>query len=423
VTSLAAAGRTPSTVTLIGSSGAQPGWTGSGFPDESTGCTCAPPCEVELVHSLVSVPFRTLRPVNAPVKEQILTDIAAMIDDETFLNGAQVGEFEEGFAAYCRAASCVGMSSGTDALRLGLLAAGIEPGDEVLVPANSFIATYAAIRQAGGVPVLVDVTRKDYNLDLEAAEAAITPRTRFLMPVHLYGQMADMRAVLELAERHSLLVLEDAAQAHGAERDGLRAGSTGLAAGFSFWPGKNLGAIGDAGALVTIDTEVDARARALRDHGQFVKHEYALEGYTARLDTVQAIALLHKLPLLDGWNDERRAAAAYYNETLAGIGDLLLPPVADGSDPVWHLYPLGSESISRIRESFAERRVGAGRHAPQPPHLAPAFAWLGRRRGELPVTEWLAENTILIPLFPGIEESELAAVVDAVAAAFDSAAR
>jgi len=365
------------------------------------------------------VPFRSLRPVHDPVKDRILADIAEMIDTDTFTNGPQVEAFEQAYAAYCRTRFCVGVSSGIDALRLGLLAAGIEPGDEVIAPANSFIATYAAIRQAGGRPVLVDVTAEDYNIDPDAARAAVNERTRFLLPVHLYGQMADLRRLEPLARNRGLVLVEDAAQAHGAERDGARAGSVGRAAGFSFWPGKNLGAIGDAGAIVTSDEELAVRVRALREHGQRVRGRYDYEGYTARLDTVQAIALLHKLPLLDGWNAQRRAASAFYAEALAGVGDVGLPPAAPGSSHVWHLFPLLSDSrCDRIRDVFAERGIGTGRHAPQPPYLAPAFAWLGYPRGAFPLTERLAERSTLLPLFPGITEGQQQAVVDAVVDAF-----
>jgi dTDP-4-amino-4,6-dideoxygalactose transaminase len=264
----------------------------------------------------------------------------------------------------------------------------------------------------------VDVSERDYNLDVAAVAAAITPRTRFLLPVHLYGQLADVRALADIAARHDLQLLEDACQAHGAERDGVRAGAAGTAAAFSFYPGKNLGAMGDAGALVTDDAELAARVRALREHGQRAKYVHELEGYTARLDTLQALVLSRKLPLLDGWNEERRAAAAFYTAELAGVGDLVLPPVPDGSDPVWHLYVVRTAEPDRLAAALAERGVATGRHYPQPPHLSGAYAWLGHRRGEFPVTEALADELLSLPIFPGITEEQLHAVAAAVADAF-----
>jgi dTDP-3-amino-3,4,6-trideoxy-alpha-D-glucose transaminase len=364
------------------------------------------------------IPFRNLRGLHVPLRDEILAGISELLDTDAFTNGPQVEEFEHAFAGFCETERCVGVGSGLDALRLGLIATGIEPGDEVIVPANSFIATYAAIRQAGGVPVLVDASERDYNIDVEAAEAAITERTRLLLPVHLHGQMADMRALEGLAERRGLHLVEDACQAHGAVRDGVRAGASGVAAAFSFWPGKNLGAVGDAGCLVTNDAALADHVRALRDHGQVVMFEYEYQGYTARLDTVQAIVLLKKLPHLERWNEERRAIAAFYTSALAGVGDVQTLPVPEGSAPVWYLYPLVSERRARIVEELASRGIRAGRQTRQPAHLAPAFAWLDRRAGEFPLTERLAFDTLFLPLYPGLREEELESVVNAVAAAF-----
>src|SRR6266508_5353883 len=237
------------------------------------------------------VPFLDLGPLHQELKEGVLAAIGELIDSGEFTNGGQVAEFETAFARFCGVRHCVGVSSGLDALRLGLLAAGTEAGDEVLVPAHTFVATLEAVTQAGGVPVLVDVGETDYAIDVAAAEAAVGPRTRFLLPVHLYGQLADMGGLTELAERAGLRIVEDACQAHGARRDGRAAGASGLAGAFSFYPAKNLGAMGDAGALVTSDEDLAGVARALREHGQRSKYEHEREGYTARLDTIQAIVL------------------------------------------------------------------------------------------------------------------------------------
>jgi dTDP-4-amino-4,6-dideoxygalactose transaminase len=365
------------------------------------------------------VPFLDLARIHEPLKDALLDEIGALISSGAFTNGPSVRAFEDAFAAWCGTPHCVGLASGLDALRLALLAAGVEPGDEVIVPANTFVATLEAVSQAGARPVVVDASTADLNIDVDAVEAAITPRTRYVMPVHLYGQLADMRRLAVLCERHGLRLVEDACQAHGAERDGIRAGAGGHAAAFSFYPGKNLGAFGDAGALVTGDAELAAVVRALREHGQRAKYEHDLEGYTARLDSIQALVLQRKLPLLDGWNAERRAAAAYYSDALDGVGDLLLPPVPDGSDPVWHLYVVRTQRREALAAALARRGIGTGRHYPQPVHLAPAYAWLGYARGAFPVTEALAHELLSLPIFPGITERELAAVAAAVAQAFD----
>ena len=365
------------------------------------------------------VPFLDLRPSHGPLKDSLVEEFAELVETGAFTNGPQVSLFEEAFAAYCGTLHCVGTGSGHDALRLALLAAGLEPGEEVVVPAQTFVATLEAVTQAGGRPLVVDVSEADYGLDAKAVEAVVGPRTRFLMPVHLYGQMADMRALAAVAESHGLGIVEDACQAHGATRDGLRAGAAGLAGAFSFYPGKNLGAFGDAGALVMDDEELARRMRALREHGQSAKYVHDLEGYTSRLDTVQALVLLRKLALLDGWNEQRRAAAANYDAGLAGIGDLRLPFVAPGSEPVWHLYVVRTGEPKELAAFLRERGIGTGRHYPYPPHLSPAYARLGHRPGSFPVAEALAAECLSLPLFPGMREEQLAAVVAAIGEYFD----
>ena len=360
------------------------------------------------------VPFVDLDPVHQPLKDAILDGIADIIDGGRFTNGREVAEFEAAFAEYTGSRCCVGVASGLDALRLALIAAGIERGSEVIVPASTFIATLEAVTQAGGMPVLVDVDETAFGLDPRAAEAAVSDRTRFLVPVHLYGQMADMRALSELAELRGLEVVEDACQAHGARRDGLRAGTASIGGAFSFYPGKNLGAMGDAGALVTDDDGLAAQVRALREHGQLRKYEHAVEGWTARLDTIQALVLLYKLPLLDDANDQRRAIASFYSEALAEVGDLRLPPVARGSEPVWHLYIVRTADPEALAGYLAQRGIATGRHYPQPPHLSEAYAWLGHRRGEFPVSEALSAEGLSLPIYPGMAQEQLEAVVDGV---------
>lgn len=360
------------------------------------------------------VPFLDLGTAHAAIKSELLDVFAELIDSGAFTLGPQVAEFEAAFASWCGTQHCVGTASGLDALRLGLLAAGIEPGDEVVVPALTFVATAEAVTQAGGVPVPADISPRDLNLDPSAAEAAITERTRFILPVHLYGQMADMRTLTALAERRGLSLVEDACQAHGAQRDGLRAGTAGIASAFSFYPGKNLGAMGDAGALVTSDAGIEDVVRALREHGQRRKYEHDVEGWTARLDTIQATVLLLKLPLLDEWNEQRRRAAALYSEALVDVPGVVLPPVPEGSTPVWHLYVVRVAEPERLAEALARRGIATGRHYPVPVHLTRAYARLGYRAGAFPVAEALACECLSLPLYPGITEAQIGAVVDAV---------
>ena len=364
--------------------------------------------------STTTVPFYDLSSANGPLKAEIVAAFADLVDSGAFTNGPQVAAFEDAFAVHAGAPLCVGLASGLDALRLALIAIGIGPGDEVLVPANTFIATFEAVSQAGATPVPVDVTESDLNLDVALLDASISSKTRAIMPVHLYGQLADMRAIARTASDRDLLVIEDACQAHGAVRDGLRAGTTGIAGAFSFYPGKNLGAFGDAGALVSDDPALIERVRMLREHGQREKYIHAYEGFTSRLDTVQALVLLSKLPLLDDWNRQRAAAAAIYFERLRDVGDLRPPPMPDGSQPVWHLYVVRSEQRDPLAAYLRERGIGTGLHYPQPPHLSPAYASLGYGAGSFPVAERLAHEVLSLPLFPGMTETQLETVCAAV---------
>ena len=284
-----------------------------------------------------SVPFLDLRTVNSRIAADVLEDVEGLLRSGAFTNGPQVAAFEEAFASYCGSTHCVGVASGLDALRLALIGLGLEQGAEVLVPAMTFVATFEAVTQAGGLPVPVDVSEADNGMDAAAAAAAVGPRTQALLPVHLYGRLADMQALAALARDRDLQLVEDACQAHGATREAARAGTTGRAGAFSFYPAKNLGAMGDAGALVTDDAELAEAVRALREHGQREKYRHDDVGWTARLDTIHAAVLLRKLPYLDEWNAQRRAAADLYIEGLAGVGDLTLPDSSDRGQ-VWHLF-------------------------------------------------------------------------------------
>jgi dTDP-4-amino-4,6-dideoxygalactose transaminase len=369
----------------------------------------------------LGVPFLDLGAQHKLIKDDVLEAFSSLIDSGAFANGPAVREFERAFADYVGTDIAVGLASGLDALRLSLLAAGIEPDDEVIVPASTFVATLEAVTQAGGRPVVVDMSESDWNLEPSLVEASVSSRTRFILPVHLYGQMADMRALGAIAFRHGLAIVEDACQAHGAERDGIRAGTLGLASAFSFYPGKNLGAFGDAGALTTNDEELAAEVRALREHGQRAKYAHDVEGYTARLDTIQAIVLLAKLAHLDSCNEERRTIASYFLERLAGVGDLELPPIADDSSPVWHLFVIRTERPLELADHLRERGIGTGRHYPEPVHLTKAYAFLGHGPGDFPVAERHAERLLSLPVFPGMSIEQADRVVEAVCSYYDRA--
>jgi dTDP-4-amino-4,6-dideoxygalactose transaminase len=364
------------------------------------------------------VPFLDLEFAHREVREEILADIEAIIASSSFTSGSHVAAFEAAFGAYCGVEHCVGIASGLDALRLALLALDLEAGDEVIVPAMTFVATWEAVSQVGAVPVPVDISDTDNNLDIDAVEAAIGRRTMAVVPVHLYGQMADIASLAHLTQRRCVALVEDAAQAHGAERDGHRAGATGTASGFSFYPGKNLGAFGDAGALTTNDPEIAARVRALREHGQTRKYHHDEIGWTARLDTIQAAVLLRKLPHLDGWNDQRRQLAALYEDALAGVGDLRVPPVPEGSSPVWHVFVVRTADPTGLAEALRKHGIATGRHYPEPPHLSHAYASLGYERGSFPVAEAIARECLSLPIFPGMSESQVERVVEAVTSWF-----
>ena len=367
------------------------------------------------------IPFLDLSIGLDPIREQVLADIAEIFATGAFINGPAVREFEEEFAAYCGVDHCVGLASGLDALRLALEALDLEPGAEVLVPAMTFIATWEAVTQAGGVPVPVDVSAADYGIDLGAASAAVGSRTRAIVPVHLYGQMVDPHELTRLARQFDLSVVEDACQAHGATRDGVGAGTVGDAAAFSFYPGKNLGAAGDAGALVTGDAKLADRVRALREHGQAVKGTHLSVGWTARLDTLQAAVLLRKLPLLDEWNAGRRTVAEWYRQALADVGDLILPAVGAGSDPVWHVYVVRTRDPLALADHLRAHGVQTGRHYPEPPHLSSAYADLGYGHGAYPVAEALGREVLSLPMFTGMTAQQVETTAAAIADFFRSA--
>jgi dTDP-3-amino-3,4,6-trideoxy-alpha-D-glucose transaminase len=363
------------------------------------------------------VPFLDLRPTHDPIREALLEDVRALTVSGAFTNGPQVAVFERAFAEFVGTAHCVGMASGLDALRLALQALGVGPGDEVIVPAMTFIATFEAVSQVGATPVPADISAADFCLDASALEDALSPRTRAVMPVHLYGRLADMPRLLALARPRGLTVLEDACQAHGASRGGIGAGTAGTAAAFSFYPGKNLGAMGDAGALVTDDDTLAEAVLALREHGQRRKYEHDAIGWTARLDTIQAAVLLRKLVHLEGWNAQRRVLADLYAEGLAEVGDLVLPDTSDRGQ-VWHLFVVRTGDPAGLAAHLAEASIGTGRHYPEPPHLSEAYRGLGFGAGSFPVAEQVAREALSLPVYPGMTPGQVECVVERVRAWF-----
>ena len=363
-----------------------------------------------------AIPFLDLAATHASIERDILDVMQRVVRAGQFILGPEVEAFEQEFAAYCGAAHCIGVGNGLDALFLILRASGIGSGDEVLVPANTFIATWLAVSHAGATPVPVEPLETSYNIDPAAIERAITGRTRAIIPVHLYGQPADIDAVKEIAARHKLLVIEDAAQAHGARYKGNPTGGLGGAAAFSFYPGKNLGALGDGGAVVTSDADLARRIRQLRNYGSEIKYEHQLAGFNSRLDEMQAAVLRVKLRHLDDWNARRRSAAAYYLSNLSPAR-VALPAVPHFADPVWHLFVIRSERRDALRQALAEKAIETGIHYPVAPHMQPAYAHLGMPTGSLPISERLHAQVLSLPIGPTITQRQLARVVEIVNAA------
>jgi dTDP-4-amino-4,6-dideoxygalactose transaminase len=359
------------------------------------------------------IPLVDLKAQYAALRPDIDAAIARVIANTSFIMGPEVRAFEEAFAAWCQARFAVGISSGTAAIELTLRALGVGPGDEVITTPFTFIATGEAISATGATPVFADIDPATYNLDPAAVEAALTARTRALLPVHLYGQPADMAALAAIAQRRGLALLEDAAQAHGAEIAGRRAGSLGHAACFSFYPGKNLGCYGDGGAVTTDDEALAGRLRKLRDHGRSSKYVHDELGYGHRLDALQAAILAAKLPHLDAANAARRRLAARYRQLLAGA-DLVLPYVPEGVTPAWHLYVVRTTRRDALLASLRAEGIEAGIHYPLPLHLQPAYRSLGLGAGSFPVAEAAAQQVLSLPLFPEMTDEQQERVAAAV---------
>jgi dTDP-4-amino-4,6-dideoxygalactose transaminase len=360
------------------------------------------------------IPFLDLAAAQTELSLEIEDAIHRVLRSGSYILGQELELFEGEFATYCGAKFCVGMGNGLDALHLSLLALDIGPGDEVIVPSNTFIATWLAVSQCGATPVPVEPDRDNHNISPARIEAAITARTRCIIPVHLYGQPADLDHISEIAGRHGLAVLEDAAQAHGARYRGRRVGASGDAAAWSFYPGKNLGALGDGGAVTTNDPGVAERLRLLRNYGSRTKYVNEVRGTNSRLDPLQAAVLRVKLRHLDAWNERRKGVAELYMRELRDL-KLALPAVPEWADPVWHLFVVGVDERDRIQADLQKAGVTSLIHYPIPPHLQLAYADLGIARGALPIAEDLAGSVLSLPIGPHLSLAEAQYVCRALA--------
>ena len=361
-----------------------------------------------------SIPFVDLRACNDELGDELRDAVNRVVDSGWYLLGEELDGFEREFADYCGTKHCVGVGSGLAALELTLRAAGIGPGDEVIVPAQTYVATWIAVSEAGATPVPVDVEESSSNIDPALIEAAIGERTAAILPVHLRGQPADMDAISAIAEAHDLVVIEDAAQAHGARYRGRRAGSLGRAAAFSFYPAKNLGALGDGGAVTTDDDELADKVRLLRNYGEQSKYEVVERGTNSRLAEIQAAVLRVKLRRLDAWNQARDELADASREALAGHDEISVPGTAEWADPVWHLYSVELDDRDARRAQLDEQGIATLIHYPVPPHLCGAYSDLGIGPGSFPVAERNAQRTLSLPMYPQLEPEDAARVADAV---------
>lgn len=373
----------------------------------------------------MNVPFLDLKVQYKQIEHEVLPMVTEAMTNGAFIGGPQVLGFEKEFAEFCDSKYCAGLNSGTDALRFALMAVGVGPGDEVITVPNTFIATTEAISQSGATPVFVDIDKRTYNMDPQKLEdflkkrlkpqtSNLKPTLKAVIPVHLYGQPADMDLILDIAQTHNIKVIEDACQAHGALYNNRKVGSFGSVGCFSFYPGKNLGAYGEGGAIVTQDEEIANKIRMIRDHGQAKKYFHDMEGYNGRLDAIQAGVLRIKLRRLSDWNQSRRENAAYYNELLSKIEGITLPVEADFANSVYHLYVILVDDREGLQQFLSDKGIGTGLHYPLPLHLQKAYAHLGYKNGSFPVTESVAKKLISLPMFPELTREQIEYVAESI---------
>ena len=362
----------------------------------------------------MKVPFLDLQSPYVELKEKLDAAYYRVMESGWYILGKEVEAFESEFASYCEAKYCIGVGNGLDALHMILLAMDIGPGDEVIVPSNTYIATWLAVSYVGATPIPVEPIEATYNIDPSGIESAITSKTKAIIVVHLYGQPADMDPINELAQKHGIKVIEDCAQAHGARYKGRRVGGLGDASGFSFYPGKNCGAIGDGGAVISNDYALAERIKVLHNYGSKVKYHNEVKGYNSRLDELQAALLRVKLDMLDEWNDRRREVAVRYLQELTYMSELRLPYVPEWAEPVWHLFVVRHSQREQLQKSLAEAGIGTMIHYPIPPHLQPAYGELAYSTGKFPVAEQMANELLSLPMGPHLRHGQQAQVISAI---------
>jgi len=371
----------------------------------------------------MKVPFLDLKAQYKQIENEVVPLVTEAMENGMFIGGPNVEGFEKEFAEFCDSKYCIGVNSGTDALRFALMATGVGPGDEVITVPNTFIATTEAISQVGATPVFVDIDQYTCNMDPAKLDGYLKTRNtkhetrnrpKAVIPVHLYGQMADMDPIMELARKRGLLVIEDACQAHGAKYKKKEAGSMGAAGCFSFYPGKNLGAYGEGGAVVTQDEKIAAEIRVIRDHGQNKKYFHTMEGYNGRLDAIQAAVLRVKLKRLAEWNRSRNDNAAYYNELLSDTPGVEFAKVADYAESVYHLYVIMVDDRDALQLFLGERDIASGLHYPLPLHLQKAYDHLGYKEGDFPIAERAAKRLLSLPMYPELTRDQIKYVADSI---------
>ena len=362
----------------------------------------------------MNVPFLNLKIQYESIKDEINAAINDVIEKTAFAGGPFVAQFEEEFAEFCQCQHAIGVGNGTDALWLPLLALGIGRGDEVITVPSTFIATAEAISFCDATPVFVDIDEQTYNMNPKLLEAAITPKTKAIIPVHLFGQTADMDPIMDIAKKHNLYVIEDACQAHGSEYKGKRAGSIGDASAFSFYPGKNLGAYGEAGAIVTNNADLASKTKMFRDHGQARKYYHGMIGWNARMDGIQGAILTVKLKHLESWTEARRKNASLYNEFLSNVDGIVTPREADYTRHVYHIYAIRVQNRDELIEKLAEKEIFCGIHYPVPIHLQEAYNFLGLSKGSFPVAEKCAAEFVSLPMFPELTEAQIKYTTDEI---------
>lgn len=362
----------------------------------------------------MKIPFVSFSAVNAQIKAEITSAFESFFDSAWYILGEKVKQFEKEYAAFNNVSHTIGVSNGLDALHIALRTLQIGQGDEVIVPSNTYIATALAVSYVGATPVFVEPDILTYNIDTKKIEAAITARTKAIMPVHLYGQACEMEAIMEIAGKHNLYVIEDNAQAQGAMFNGKLTGGWGDVNGTSFYPGKNLGALGDAGAVTTNDEALAKRAAVLRNYGSEVKYKHDEIGFNMRLDECQAAFLSVKLKYLQEWIRQRQQIAASYSEALKGVGDLVLPIIADNATHVFHLYVIRTSKRDRLQKHLTENGIGTLIHYPIPPHLQKAYEHLGFKKGDFPIAEEMADTCLSLPLWPGMTETDVEMVAETI---------